>query len=81
MGGKMINKVAADRIRDDINLTCKSETRPDNMPGISFPRWQVELLKIRNGKPGRWQLEWTGTFRHIYTPIPILSEEQIRKTG
>lgn len=52
-----------------------------DMPGIAFPRWNVELLKIRNGKPGSWQLEWTGGFRHIYKPIPALPQEQIRKIG
>ncbi len=26
----------------------------DELPGIGFPRWQVELLKIRNGRPGAW---------------------------
>jgi protein ImuA len=29
-----------------------------DMPGVGFPRWQVELLKVRNGNPGVWQLEW-----------------------
>ena len=24
------------------------------MPGVGMPSWNVELLKIRNGKPGRW---------------------------
>ena len=28
------------------------------MPGVGFPRWNVELLKVRNGKPGSWQIEW-----------------------
>lgn len=31
----------------------------DGMPGVGFPRWQVELLRVRNGNPGVWQLEWT----------------------
>ncbi|WP_245882076.1 ImuA family protein [Taibaiella chishuiensis] len=31
----------------------------EGLPGVGFPRWQVELLKIRNGKPGVWQVEWT----------------------
>ena len=31
---------------------------PDGMPGIGFPRWKVDLLKIRGGKPGSWTLEW-----------------------
>lgn len=30
----------------------------NNMPGVGFPRWQVELLKVRNGSPGAWQIEW-----------------------
>lgn len=31
----------------------------DGMPGPGFPRFEVQLLKIRNGKPGNWQLEWS----------------------
>jgi len=30
------------------------------MPGVGFPRWQVELLKVRSGSPGSWTLEWQG---------------------
>jgi len=30
------------------------------MPGVGFPRWQVELLKVRNGIPGNWIMEWAG---------------------
>jgi protein ImuA len=28
------------------------------MPGVGHPRWQVELLKVRNGRPGSWTIEW-----------------------
>jgi protein ImuA len=31
----------------------------DGMPGVGFPRWQVDLLKVRNGRPGSWQVEWS----------------------
>src|SRR5690606_34274184 len=31
----------------------------DGLPGVGFPRWEVELLKVRNGNPGCWQLEWS----------------------
>lgn len=31
---------------------------PDGLPGVGFARWNVELLKVRNGMPGAWQLEW-----------------------
>jgi len=32
----------------------------DEMPGVGFPRWKVELTKVRNGNPGSWILEWGG---------------------
>ena len=32
----------------------------DGLPGIGFPRWQVDLLRVRNGNPGSWKIEWTG---------------------
>jgi protein ImuA len=53
----------------------------DDMPGVGFPRWNVELLKVRNGKPGTWQIEFAaGRFRQIsrITAIPL---EQQKKTG
>jgi protein ImuA len=30
----------------------------DDLPGIGFPKWKVELLRIRNGQPGAWELQW-----------------------
>jgi len=52
----------------------------DDMPGVGFPCWNVELLKIRNGKPGSWQIEWfANSFRHI-AAITSLPQKQ-RKTG
>jgi protein ImuA len=41
------------------------------LPGVGFPRWQVELLKVRNGNPGCWKVEWAaGRF------VPV-SEEKV----
>lgn len=28
------------------------------MPGVGHPRWEVELLKVKNGQPGSWTIEW-----------------------
>ena len=28
----------------------------DDLPGIGFPQWRVELLRIRNGKTGMWNI-------------------------
>jgi protein ImuA len=32
---------------------------PDELPGMGFPRWNIDLLKVRNGKPGSWQVKWS----------------------
>lgn len=32
----------------------------NDLPGIGYPRWRVSLLKIRNGRPGVWDLKWIG---------------------
>lgn len=37
----------------------------DNLPGLGHPRWKVNLLKVRNGKTGSWNMEWTNNgFRY-----------------
>jgi protein ImuA len=56
---------------------------PDGMPGIGFPRWNIELLKVRNGKPGAWQLEYSSNrLKEIKQNIfSISQEERRRKTG
>lgn len=53
----------------------------DNMPGVGFPCWNVELLKIRNGKPGAWQIEFIdGKFYPVYKTVAIPQLQQ-KKTG
>lgn len=57
-----------------------SETK-DELPGVGFPRWQVDLLKVRNGKPGSWQLEWVnGRFRSLASINTIIHDFK-KKTG
>jgi protein ImuA len=51
------------------------------LPGIGFPRWRVELVKVRNGKPGAWDMEWAEEkFRHV-SRLAVLSGGQQKKTG
>ena len=62
-------------------ITTIPSQLPDVMPGVGFPRWNVELLKVRNGRPGTWQIEWkAGRFRHASTLTAIHGDQQ-RKTG
>jgi protein ImuA len=58
-----------------------SETE-EGLPGLGFPRWQVQLVKVRNGTPGTWQMEWVkGSFRTVYRPAVVLSETLQKQTG
>lgn len=50
------------------------------LPGVGFPRWQVDLLKVRNGHPGSWQIEWTSDgFTEIRKEVPAIATWQLRK--
>jgi protein ImuA len=62
-------------------ITSLPSEAADDLPGVGFPRWNAELLKIRNGKPGKWEIEFTaGHFRHI-SKMTVLPQEQQKKTG
>lgn len=39
-------------------IKSMASTIHDDMPGVGYPRWEVQLTKVRNGKPGTWQVEW-----------------------
>jgi protein ImuA len=63
-------------------ITSLPSELSDDMPGVGFPRWNVGLLKIRNGKPGTWQIEWaSGKFRHVLPVVSLVPQEQKRKAG
>ena len=52
------------------------------MPGLGFPRWNIQLVKVRNGKPGTWQIEWSvDGFVHIAKQILPISETPKLKAG
>jgi protein ImuA len=55
----------------------------DGMPGVGAPRWHVELLKVRNGRPGAWKMEWVDG-KCVVIPgnaIPAIIQEQQLKAG
>ena len=62
-------------------ITSLPSVLANDMPGVGFPRWNVELLKVRNGKPGTWTIEWAaGKFNHIFQFASMVREQQ-KKTG
>jgi protein ImuA len=76
---KIINTIACvSRWR----ITSLPGALAEGMPGVGFPRWNVELLKVRNGKPGKWQVEFSsGQLKEIRQPILTISQTQIRNTA
>jgi protein ImuA len=50
------------------------------VPGVGFFHWHVELLKVRNGEPGSWNIAWMpGYFSH--NQAKALQSETLLKTG
>lgn len=54
----------------------------DGMPGVGLARWHVRLQKVRNGKPGNWDMEWSPSgFRIVTRKLFTISETQTLKAG
>lgn len=51
------------------------------LPGIGFPCWQAELLKVRNGRPGAWPVQWTPHGFQSVEPQPLPEAEYQEKAG
>ncbi len=53
----------------------------DGFPGLGHPRWQVKLLKVRNGSPGSWNIEWSnGGFRYV-SKLGVIHKALQKQTG
>ena len=62
-------------------ITSHPSQSMDDMPGIGFPAWRVELMKVRNGKPGVWGMKWVNKrFEPVYK-FSSVSLEHYQKTG
>ena len=53
----------------------------DGMPGVGFPRWNVSLLKVRNGKTGSWIVEWFGDKYNVVEQHQAIEHELIQRAG
>jgi len=49
------------------------------MPGLGFPRWKVELHRIRNGHPGSWEVEWRAGRFHFAAAKKEVQEDILRR--
>lgn len=58
----------------------------DDLPGVGFPRWRVELLRVRNGVPGAWSIQYSGGKFETVTGIAagnegMAGDDRIRRVG
>jgi len=54
---------------------------PDDLPGIGYPGWKIELLRIRNGVPGSWNVQWiNGAFVSLDSN-PVVTERKQKMLG
>lgn len=52
-----------------------------DVPGVGFSRWDIELLRVRNGKTGKWQVEWTPKGLEYILPEQTIQEIDERQIG
>lgn len=63
------------------NITPLPSEDIEDLPGIGFPKWKVELLKVRNGKPGAWDIQWiNGKFAPVFQ-APFISDQEQKLAG
>jgi protein ImuA len=55
----------------------------DGLPGIGFPQWKVELLRIRNGRPNSWNVTWMHNKFQLVSSIehPASNERPVLSTA
>lgn len=56
-------------------VSALPSTDLDGLPGLGFLRWQVALLKVRNGQTGSFVLEWQEG-RFVPLVARVVSEER-----
>lgn len=63
------------------HITSLPSAGEKKLPGIGFPTWNVELVKMRNGKPGAWNIQWRdAAFRQVYNDAAV-AEFKNQKIG
>lgn len=53
----------------------------DGFPGIGHPHWQANLLKVRNGKTGTWNIEWKNGSFHYPSRLVVIHKAAQKQTG
>jgi protein ImuA len=76
------------RIATAVAAACRWQIKPvpakpvgGQLPGVGYATWDVSILKMRNGEPGRWRINWAEDhFEHI-TETRQVSEGHLLQAG
>lgn len=50
-------------------------------PGLGFPRWNIDLVKVKNGIPRSWQVQYSDTGLEYLQPHITEQKKYEQKTG
>lgn len=56
-------------------------TKTNGLPGPGHPRWKAELLKVRNGKTGSWEIEWTSSGFRYASRLAVIHKSLHKQIG
>lgn len=62
-------------------ITALPSTMSDNLPGVGYSAWDVQLVKVRNGKPHAWQVNWQDNRFKVIKEQPFVISLNERHTG
>lgn len=58
-----------------------SSRLPAGLPGIGLPSWKVDLQKIRNGRTGSWQIQWSDNCFKVLQSASLKVESSFYQTA
>jgi protein ImuA len=68
------------RLSNPVSALCRWQVSHlptgHELPGVGFPRWQINIDKIRNGLPGSWHLGWDG--EQFVDVLPSVADTSIQ---
>jgi protein ImuA len=63
-------------------ITALQSSVSDLLPGLGFPKWKVQLLKVRGGNTGEWQIQWSPKgLLYDVNPQTVIHPNQELKVG
>ncbi|MGN6417350.1 MAG: ImuA family protein [Pseudobacter sp.] len=79
--GRKVQKMNTTACVTRWSITSTHSLDLEGLPGIGYPSWKVELLRVRNGKPGSWTITCRAGKLSIVEQPARTEKVPIRKVG